>query len=370
MQKKVIALALAGLVSGAAFAQQTSNLSIFGAMDAGPVRYFGSKNGTKAMTAIEQGRWSSVRIGFKGSEDLGDGLKVKFKMDIALYPVDKSKIKSKGGYVGLESKKFGEVLVGSVGTFADDLQGDISTMFGHDTLAAGDDVWMQTVGGTEDDDLKNAIAWYSPKWSGLQVKFAASTNAGGEDLAPRYDAAGGDDAVLNDRVYNAGLAYENGPLVAGAYYERSKVQSANDGTGNQKYDWGSAWGLGASYDFKFMRVHAVYNRMNFTDFAADEEFYDMKTRKQWQVGASFPVSAKGTFAVAYTKAKNEYLAGKGKDDDIKHFGIGYWYMLSKKTALYAAYGQISQSENNHRKTYFDEDGAYSKGIQTGLRYKF
>ena len=66
MQKKIIALAVAGLVSGAAFAQ--SNVTIYGVVDAGYVNSSGDKaNGKTAnFGGIQSGNFSGSRIGFKG----------------------------------------------------------------------------------------------------------------------------------------------------------------------------------------------------------------------------------------------------------------------------------------------------------------
>ena len=72
MQKKIIALAVAGLVSGAAFAQ--SNVVIYGIADAGYV--YGSDSiipDGKSTSKMSSGGQSGSRLGFKGSEDLGNG---------------------------------------------------------------------------------------------------------------------------------------------------------------------------------------------------------------------------------------------------------------------------------------------------------
>ncbi len=73
MQKKLIALAIAGLVSAPAFAQ--SNVTIYGVADA----YMGfGDHGANDMAAVSSGGLSGSRIGFRGAEDLGNGLKAVF----------------------------------------------------------------------------------------------------------------------------------------------------------------------------------------------------------------------------------------------------------------------------------------------------
>src|SRR5574343_633103 len=80
MQKKIIALAVAALASSAAFAQ--SNVTIYGIADVG---YFHmSADGKKPMNNVDSGGLAGSRIGFKGVEDLGNGLKALFTLEYAL----------------------------------------------------------------------------------------------------------------------------------------------------------------------------------------------------------------------------------------------------------------------------------------------
>jgi predicted porin len=75
MQKKLIALAIAGIAAAPAFAQ--SNVTVYGRVDYGYMSRGGddgavSTNGTK--TEMASGMQAGSRIGFKGSEDLGNGM--------------------------------------------------------------------------------------------------------------------------------------------------------------------------------------------------------------------------------------------------------------------------------------------------------
>ena len=95
MQKKIIALAVAGLASTAAFAQ--TNVQIYGVADAavvytntngGPTTNAAgvtSANGNgRDKFAIDSGGLAGSRLGFKGTEDLGNGLKAIFTLEYAL----------------------------------------------------------------------------------------------------------------------------------------------------------------------------------------------------------------------------------------------------------------------------------------------
>ena len=76
MQKKLIALAIAGLVSAPAFAQ--SNVTIYGVADAA----IGiGEHGDNDFQGVVNGILSGSRIGFRGTEDLGNGLKAVFTLE-------------------------------------------------------------------------------------------------------------------------------------------------------------------------------------------------------------------------------------------------------------------------------------------------
>ncbi|MEW5887457.1 MAG: porin, partial [Pseudomonadota bacterium] len=74
MQKKLIVAAVAGALA-APLAIAQSNVTIYGIADVG-VEWGSSGNGTKFR--VQSGQESGSRLGFKGSEDLGGGLKANF----------------------------------------------------------------------------------------------------------------------------------------------------------------------------------------------------------------------------------------------------------------------------------------------------
>ena len=94
MQKKLIALAVAGLASTAAFAQ--TNVTIYGLVDYGYAYRFDGRgldsttnlinNAGKPNSAsqLNGGQQSGNRLGFKGTEDLGNGLKAVFLLEQGL----------------------------------------------------------------------------------------------------------------------------------------------------------------------------------------------------------------------------------------------------------------------------------------------
>ena len=78
MKKSLLTLAV--LSAGAGAAQAQSNVTIYGIMDAG-VEYTNHANANQSsVTRVTSGGTNTSRFGFKGSEDLGDGLKAVYQL--------------------------------------------------------------------------------------------------------------------------------------------------------------------------------------------------------------------------------------------------------------------------------------------------
>lgn len=366
MQKKLIALAITAIAAGNAFAQ--SNVTIYGIIDVG-YGYYGDANtaNTKAKSAIDAGQWKTSRIGFKGSEDLGNGLTANFQAEFK-NPVDTADtLTSRNSFVGLKSATFGEIKLGSVNSFHDNLLAATSGVFEFAGISQPTKVYIETTGSKETTDLKNAVAYYSPVWSGLQFKLGASTHAdtSTDDVVP----TGVSGSTGNERVYTAAVHYANGPLIAGATYETNKYQDYYNAA---NIDSGNEWHLAAAYDFGVVRVNGAYGQ---TSYAINQSSDHRDTRKQWMLGASTPIGANGTLAVSYAHAKLSY--NNESDDTSSFWGVGYLHTLSKRTSLYAAYGDINQDKTNTYKSRFEggisktaTDAVYQTAFNVGIRHNF
>ena len=82
MQKKLIALAIAGLASSAAFAQ--TNVTVYGLVDMGVINV--KADGRSSGWKIDNGLSAGSRLGFKGEEALGNGLKAVFTLETGAAP--------------------------------------------------------------------------------------------------------------------------------------------------------------------------------------------------------------------------------------------------------------------------------------------
>ena len=129
MQKKIIALAVAGLVSGVAFAQ--TNVTVYGVVDQG-FAYSSSNafgNGTNKFSGLKDGGLSGSRFGFKGEEALGNGLKAIFTMEYGKDSDSDSSVANffvRQAFVGL-SNNYGTASLGRQYNAASDVYGQNSS---------------------------------------------------------------------------------------------------------------------------------------------------------------------------------------------------------------------------------------------------
>jgi predicted porin len=137
MKKSLIALAALATVAGSAQAQ--SSVSIYGILDAGfaskestTLKYSSSSNSnsqviTKTSGIAGNGAESSSRIGFRGTEDLGGGLKANFVIETAVNPAEAtmSTWSNRQAFVGL-SGGFGTLNAGTVYSQAHIIAGGFS----------------------------------------------------------------------------------------------------------------------------------------------------------------------------------------------------------------------------------------------------
>ena len=375
MQKKIIALAIAGLVSGTAFAQ--SNVTIYGIADMSYVNYSDANaDGVGSTHQINSGQWKTSRFGLKGSEDLGNNLSAIFQMEFAMkMDVNNEPITQRPSWVGLRSKSLGEIRAGNHNTFEDDLLVATSTMFEYNTVASPKYVYIETAGSEARNTISNALHYYSPNWDGFQIKAGASTHASNSD---DVSATGLTSATGNNRVFAAALHYNKGPLVAGATYEYNKFEDYSGRPSTTKLDSGNTWNLAAAYDFGVVRVNGTYGRINYAENGTFATGQRMDNRTQWQLGVSVPVTPKDIVSLNYAHANISYNDRRPTwdDDSIGFWGIGYQHSLSKRTTLYAAYGDINQDDDANTKARLDStspttsNGGFQSAFAFGIRHNF
>jgi len=327
MQKKIIALAVAALASSAAFAQ--SNVTIYGVADMAVLH--ASASGAKGVNAVESGGLAGSRIGFKGVEDLGNGLKALFTLEYALNMDNNAGIGAvdspwsgtvaRQQFVGLSSAKLGTVVAGRLQTAGYDWACSVNPLAGG-AFATNDKLNGRTLlscGTTGRAD--NALAYISPSFGGVTV---ALNTARLTEARNSFTAAGQDQK--DNAAYLGSVNYQGFGANVTAIYTRI---NANNTVANDDV---REWGIGGSYDLKVVKLFASYQNQKAENAASG------KSDKTWQVGASVPTTATGAVHASYSHLN--YASTKA-DDNQSSFSLGYTHGLSKRTKLYAGYNRVS-----------------------------
>ena len=326
MQKKLIALAIAGLASSAAFA--ADNVTIYGRMDYGYLNQSGNSGAVQnvnSKNSMASGIQAGSRIGFRGTEDLGNGLKVIFESEFGT-GIDQTAAGTtaatwlnRHSYVGLTGN-FGTVVGGR-------LDGVRYGIFNKYDAFAGGTVGNFTQMTGQVDRADNAIAYISPNFSGLTATLAYATNIAGPEAAGNKG-----DLRLNTFMVN----YANGPLDLTADYET--VKSVNPVAGAADLDI-KVTTLGGSYDFGVVKLSALWDKHTADNRAAGAAVTDYR---DWFVSAKAPIGG-SKFAVkaTYGRVNNKLVSSA----DANKFGLGLDYSLSKRTVVYADYGRIHNDAN-------------------------
>ncbi len=338
MQKKIIALAVAGLMSGAAFAQ--SNVTISGLVDMGySHRSDNINSAVNSRNGIDSGMQSGSRLQFAGVEDLGGGLKAGFVLEQGLL-VDTGQSRTDGVWSRQAfmymSGNFGTVAAGRQYTPQFNLLAAVDP-FGYGTVGEINNVYASTA------RLDNLAAYVSPSFGGLNVVVGYTPQAGGNEVAK--DAG-------NTRVYAIAPTYKNGPIMAGLNYHNIKTDTANFST--------KVWDLAGSYDLGMAKLAAAYGRDSDINAAGNK-------RTKYMLGATFPFGANAVMA-SYNHAKQD-TAG---DPSARQWALGYQYNMSKRTNLYAVYADIS-NKNGYTASVGDSSNGgagYQTGLNLGVRHKF
>lgn len=355
MQKKVIALAVAGLVSGAAFAQ--SNVTIYGVADAGYVYGSGDRAGAANKDAnfsgVQSGLLAGSRIGFKGEEGLGNGLKTVFLME---YGVEfdtnggvgntTSGLNTRQGYVGLNHNKLGTVALGRQYAPAFGASGRNDAFMsstGIGSLARLTLVGNNTISGTNGARWDNAVTYTSPKWSGFTVSAITSFGENAQQTTTNGDGT----SRGNNHKHGVGLNYANGPLNLDAVYQTRQGATALAVAGPTSFStipgWRSTqdsineWYLGGSYDFKVVKLFASYQDQNDNNGTSSTE----ASNKLWQVSAAIPVFGNGSVRVGYSKLSWD----RNSAGDTTAWNLMYMHSLSKRTTLYTGYTRFDNDNN-------------------------
>ncbi len=348
MKKSLFALAAVTAFAGAAQAQ--SSVTAYGIVDAGIASVSNTTAAGGSTTGVQSGGLASPRLGFKGMEDLGGGLKAGFVLEAEILTANgtanglaaqtsngtataqSSGFFNRASYISLSDAKFGDVKVGLSNTatydnqikfdplHAANLGGYLNTSTTTDGVSTGP-ASSQTQGASRGN---NAISYTSPKFMGLQARFLTGEAQGTTGM---NNYAG---IASYMRVSDYGLSYNWRALDLAATY-RTVSNTAGAGASTTT----SAFG---SYDFKMVKPYLIYQiSANTTPGTAQGMNYITK-----MIGAEAPITPRITVAAQYTQNINGNVESSTVSGTTSAQGLLAKYALSKRTSIYAL-GAFSQN---------------------------
>lgn len=333
MQKKVIALAVAGLVSGAAFAQ--TSVVFGGIVDMGFSHKSSNTNSAiSARSAVDQGGQDGSRLFWTATEDLGNGLSVSAKQELRMAADTRSSPVADSSVLTLAGKSWGAIRAGNYGSVSDDING-----FSETGMGWGNGVFDMITNGTN----YNVVGYVSPNFSGFQAKVNYATHD-----KPIDDNNG--NGTQNVRAYGVNAAYQGMGLKLGASYQK---RAAATGIGEDKQ---TEWMLSGGYTIGQFSIGAGYDR---------EKNYDAvnpMVRKAYRINGGFAITPNDQVSLSYMRVKEDYST----TTDLKASGVGlsYSHAMSKRTNVYASYGKVSQNDDS---ALYD---GYKSMFKVGLRHQF
>ncbi len=326
MKKTLIALAVLA-ASGAAMAQ--SSVTIYGVLDVGVGKVKGGKWGVNngegynlpAASSInpapKDGFNSTSVLGFRGTEDLGGGLKANFNLQTSGLDLSSSGTPLAFGreaWVGLEGS-FGAIQLGR------------SSSLGAKVLGAYD-FNGTSYSSAHSNAGVSAVTWYGSSRRSDQIQYA-SPNFGGvvvrAALTPKGDSTPNGLALpaTAKARYSAGATFANGPLSVSAVAETK---------GNSTLR--TAYAVGASYDLSVVKLGATYNRREAKGVITGFNTFQAGGGaggggKGWTVSAQAPFGA-ANVGVQYAR---------NTDTSVKALELYANYALSKRTRVYIDFGK-------------------------------
>lgn len=354
------AAAAAIAASCATTAHAQTNVAIYGIVDAAIVGERGGAGGN--VTKVTSGAASASRLGFRGTEELGDGLQAYFTLETGA-KIDTGELDAtntifnRQAYVGLRAP-VGEVALGRQYTPY------------HLLLVAFDPFGTGYAGTTKNlfpDSgtnvrTSNTITYKSPKVSGFDGELSYS-------VGEQTRASAG-------RQFGGAVGYASGPVaVRFSYNSKNSDVVAAGTTAAVNRDLGRNYLLGGTWQLPGVKLHALVGVDRGFNSAplgnANNPYGGVRPTastdgRDYLLGLSAPIG-QGTLLVS-AMHKDDRTAF---NQDANSYGIGYLYALSKRSGLYAAYAHINNRNGaGYTVANNTEAGTGNTGYNLGIRHTF
>jgi predicted porin len=328
-------------LTGAAHAQ--SSVTVYGILDV-TVRYAdNAAAGGASLKTVGDGAYTGSRLGFRGTEDLGGGLKAFFNIEQGIDPssgtlqqatttanygqglAPNGRAWGRASLVGL-STPFGTLALGRQYTLAHDMSGRFQP---------------------QSNPNQDSLSVFSGHHVSRQDNMAKYTNQFGP-VGVALSATAGEGT--NGKAWGVAGNYTSGPIDAVAYAQ--EMESFNGAETRKIYGLGGSYAVAPglkAYLGAMQRSHDV----------------SLQKNKVWTAGVNFNVTNELILTASYTQDK-QTGANVGSR---KVAFVGADYLLSKRTDLYVEIDNNKVSGAFPLPSFMGTRGS-ATGMSAGLRHRF
>ena len=341
----LITTALAVCLAPTVQAQSSaSNVTIYGIIDACAAR---STLGSSTLNALNGGCLYGSRLGFRGTEDLGQGHRAYFQLESGL-ALDTGALAQGGRMFGRKAQ------VGLAGPWgAVELGRDYAPAFyivqpvdpmGLGIGTASSTIWTGAP-STGAARVDNAINYLSPQWSGVSLRLQF---APGEQAAPA--------ASRSRDVVGINLMYRQGPTLLGISHVRNS--NATDSADDKATTLVAKQQFG-NFSLAAMAQFGAWEGSRTAAAPSSASSLFSRDYRSYLLGGSVRT---GTSGVVNASVKKYDDRTRG-NFDATQISVAYVHSLSKRTDLYAGYSRL---KNQGLSSYAVSDAsiAYS-GVTAG-----
>lgn len=348
MKLKLLPAISAALLAGGLSAAQ-ADVSIFGHIDTS-IDSVDQDGGSDDVNM----HCTTCSIGFKGSEDLGNGLKAIFSLDFqydTANRVSDGSITDRDQWLGLAGG-FGSVKAGTISTIYKSHGAMIDPLYR--TALQGRERGLQSdfhngAGENLEGRADNTIRYDSPDWNGLKAGAFYTLDS---------DETDGDD----NNPYGVGIDYTNGGFLAYADYQ-DNAGSSSDFDGDIH-----VWKVGGKYARGMFAVYGQYEDGSIDDqFVAPAVDYDLTV---WQLGASATL---GNTMAYFAYGQGDFDFSGGPDDNYTSWTLALTHNLSKRTMLYTGFSEIDcdvRVEGTTACGQVGDSGGEDDKYSVGMKHRF
>jgi predicted porin len=342
MQKKLLAVAVAGVLAAPVAAMAQSSVTISGVFKVGIDQYkIGNPGAARAGLNTSEMRVTdnSSRIIFGISEDIGGGtygiaqLDMRPQLDISTT----NGLSGGNSWVGIRGNSWGTLTLGRhdlhYGKQPDDLASKAGALMA--TAVSLMDFTYNGQAIANATRTNNVIRYDSPNWSGFAFTAAYSTNSPGQDA----DLATGG---RKGNAYTINPSYTAGNFGVGYSYWKQKADLTTASVTGADQNSNVLYGYWKGGGFK---VGAAVNKSKTETVAAAGGNTPSTDRTNWTIPVSWTSGSHNVYA-HYTKAGKDKVGGDGTD--AKMYAVAYVYDLSKRTSVGVTYAKI---DNNTASAY-------------------